>query len=206
MCQTSSSPPSRLKNLDAVVLAVADVQVAVAVGGDVVDDVELAGVGARSAPRLDQLAVRRVFVDAAVAVPVGDEQAAVRGVDGDVSASVEGITAVQLRRFVRDADGHDDLAVQRALPDGVVAVVRAVQGVVRPGGDPVSTAENSFSPRLDEIAVLVEDDHRVVAPAEDVHVVLGVSHDAGHLPPADSGRRLLPAYNHFVRELPRCPA
>ena len=121
-----------------MVLAVADVQVAVAVGGDVVNDVELSGIGPRPSPRLDQHPVRRVLVDAAVAVSVGDEQAAVRGIDGDVSASVEGITAVQLRRFVRDADGHDDLAVQRALPDGVVAVVRAVQGVVRPGGDAVS--------------------------------------------------------------------
>ena len=160
------------------------------------------GICPRPAPRLDQHPVRRVLVDAAVAVSVGDEQAAVRRIDCDVGAAVERIAAVQLSRFVRDTDGHDDLAVERALPDGVVAVVRTVQGVVRPGSDPVSTAEHTLSPRLDEVAVLVEDDHRVVAPAEDVHVVLGVGDDARHFPPADPGRRLLPADNHFVRELP----
>ena len=59
---------------------------AVGVGGDVVDDVELAGIGAGSL-EFYQLAVRRVFVDAGIAVAVGDVDFSLR--QRGVGAAVE---------------------------------------------------------------------------------------------------------------------
>src|SRR5580704_5149350 len=58
--------------LHAMVFAVGDVDPAILVGGDVVSDVELAGIGAGGAPAHQVLAVRRIFVDAGIAVAVGN--------------------------------------------------------------------------------------------------------------------------------------
>src|SRR5580692_1443968 len=60
-----------VEHLHAVVLAIGDINPSIDVGDDVVDDVELAGIGARLAPCLQQLSIRRVFMDAGVAVTVG---------------------------------------------------------------------------------------------------------------------------------------
>ena len=59
-----------VEHLDAVVLAVGHIDKAVGIGCDVVDDVELAGIGARFAPGFDQFAIGGVFVDAGIAVPI----------------------------------------------------------------------------------------------------------------------------------------
>src|SRR6516162_8116881 len=59
-----------VEHLDAVVLAVGNVDPTVGVAADVVRNVELAGVGPRLAPRHQQLAVRGVFVNPRVAVAV----------------------------------------------------------------------------------------------------------------------------------------
>src|SRR5216683_4116379 len=64
--------------LDPVVFAVGDVDPTIGVGADVVDDVELAGVGAGLAPRHQQLAVGRIFVHAGIAVAVRHIELAVR--------------------------------------------------------------------------------------------------------------------------------
>ncbi len=67
-----------VEHLDAVVLAVGNVDPAVLIATDVVDDVELAWLRARFAPREQQPAVRRIFVNPSVAVAVGDVQVAAR--------------------------------------------------------------------------------------------------------------------------------
>src|SRR5215212_2916212 len=59
-----------VKHLDPVVFAVSDIDPTVGIATDVVDDVELALAGTGRAPRHEQLAVRRVFVDAGVAIAV----------------------------------------------------------------------------------------------------------------------------------------
>lgn len=64
--------------LDAVVLAVGNIDEAVGVGCNIVDDVELAGIGAGFAPGLQQLAVGRIFVDAGIAVAVRDVNLSLR--------------------------------------------------------------------------------------------------------------------------------
>src|ERR1700730_8974868 len=61
-----------VEHLDAVVLAVGDIDPAISIGADVVHDVEFAWASAGLAPRLQQLAVGRVFMDASIPEPVGD--------------------------------------------------------------------------------------------------------------------------------------
>src|SRR6266481_7038480 len=77
-----------VEHLHAVVLAVGDIDVAVGIGRDIVDDVELAGIGARLAPGLYELAVGRVFVDAGIAVTVRHIDLALRRQRG-VGATVK---------------------------------------------------------------------------------------------------------------------
>src|SRR5580692_5665581 len=67
-----------VEHLDAMVLAVGDIDPAVGVGDDVVDDVELAGIGAGFTPTFNQLAVGRVLMHASIAVAVGDVDLALR--------------------------------------------------------------------------------------------------------------------------------
>ena len=67
-----------VEHLHPVVLAVGDIDPAIGIGADVVHDVELAGLGAGLAPRHQQLAVRRIFMDAGVAVAVRDIDLALR--------------------------------------------------------------------------------------------------------------------------------
>ena len=63
-------PAVAVEHLDAVVLAVGDIDPAVGIATDVVDDVEFALAGPRRPPRHEQLAVGRVFVDAGIAIAV----------------------------------------------------------------------------------------------------------------------------------------
>ena len=71
-------PAVAVEDLDAMVLAVGHVHPAVRVAADVVRDVELAGIGARLAPRQRSVPSGRILVDAGVAVAVGDVEVALR--------------------------------------------------------------------------------------------------------------------------------
>src|SRR5919198_3292617 len=63
-----------IEHLDAMGLAVGDVDAIVLVDDDVMRADELAGVDARFAPRQDMLTIGGELVDAAVAVAIGDVQ------------------------------------------------------------------------------------------------------------------------------------
>jgi hypothetical protein len=109
-----------VEDLHAVVLAVGHVHEPIPVGGDVVREVELAGIGAGLAPREQMLAVGRVLVDAGVAVAVGQIEVARPGTDGDVGGPVERLAALERGRGVGIADGEEELALRRELAAGVV--------------------------------------------------------------------------------------
>ncbi len=134
-----------VEHLHAVVLAVGDIDPAVVIGGDIVDDVELAGIGAGLAPGFQELAVRRIFVDAGIAVAVGDIDLALRRQRG-VGAAVKRLAAHERRRLVRDADRQQHLAVGGAFAHGVVAVVGAIEIVVGVDVQAVRAVEQAFAP------------------------------------------------------------
>src|SRR5213594_1317855 len=165
-----------VEHLDAMVLAVGDVDPAVPATADVVRNVELAGIGAGLAPRAEQRAVRSELVDARVAVAVRDVEIALRR-ERSVRAAVKRLAAHVGFRRAGDAERQQHLAVQRAVPDGVVAVIGQPDRVVRGHVDAVRPTKHPFAPGTQKIAVPVEHDHRVLAPIERVHPVLLVDSD-----------------------------
>src|SRR5258706_9318088 len=190
-------PAVAVEHLDAVVLAVRHIDKAVGVGCDVVDDVELAGIGARLAPGFDQSAVWRVFVDAGVAVPVRDVDLAF-GRERSMGTAVEGLAAHERRRLVRDADGQQPLAVGRALAHRMVAIIGAIEIILGVDVQTMRAVEQAFAPACDEIALAVEHDHRVGAAIEDIDAVLAVDRDRCDISEIPVLRQLRPILHHAV--------
>src|SRR5258706_6312564 len=122
-----------VEDLEAAVGAVGDEQASGRIEREPVRHVELARSLAFLAPRLDELAITGELDDAGVglvAVPVGDENIAVRG-DNYVGGRVEmgGVVAGLAWR----AERHQHLAVRRELHDGVARLLVLVGA---PVGDP----------------------------------------------------------------------
>jgi TolB-like protein/class 3 adenylate cyclase/lipoprotein NlpI len=187
------------EDLYPVVFAVGDIDPAVGVAADVVRHVELAGVGAGLAPCKQQSAVRRVFVDAGVAVAVRDIDLALRRQRG-MGAAVKRLAAhIGLGR-ARDAQGHQHPAVECAMPDRVVAVVGQPDRVVRREMDAVRPGEDAFAPGADEIAVAVEHRDRMRAAVEGIDPVMAVDADRGDIAQLDLVRKLCPIGANLERE------
>ena len=129
---------------------------------------------------------------ARVAVAVRDVEIALRGQRG-VRAAMERLAAHVGPRAPGMPMRQEHLAVERAVADGVVAVVGQPQRVVGRHVDAVRAVEDALAPGAQEVALAVEDDHRVRAAVERVDPVLPVHPDRGHvrveLPP---GRQLRP--------------
>jgi hypothetical protein len=163
-----------------------------------VRNIELARVGAGLAPRQQELPVRRELVDARIAVAVGDVELAPRG-QGGVRAAVERLTAHVGPRRSGHADGQQHLAVEGAVADGVVAVVGQPERVVGRHVHAVRAAKKPLAPGPQEVAVAVEDDHRVRAAVERVDAVLRVHPDGGDVRIELTPRReLRPAVDDLV--------
>ena len=201
----------RAEDLDAVVLAVADEDAPVRGDGDAVRQVELAGAAARHAPRPSELAARREPVHATVAVAVGDVQVPRRR-DREVRRAVErasgprdapGALAVVAGRGrrVHGPERHEELPVRRELPHGVVAVVRAVEHLVRADGDAVGpVGKLASAPGAQELARAVVDDDRMIAAADQEDAILRVDGHARDVAVLVPRRQLLPAWDHLVAQ------
>jgi predicted aminopeptidase len=101
-------------------------------------------------------------------------------------------------RFAGDAECQQHLALERALADGVVAIVGQPDRIVRRHEDAVCTREKSFSERAEEIAVAVEHDHRVFAAIENIDVVVIVYADAADFLKRPVWRQFRPVLHRFV--------
>src|SRR5713226_4474768 len=88
----------RIEDLHAVILAVCNVDVAVLVRADVVHDIELSRIRSWLAPGKHQLSVGRTFVNARVAVAVGDVYLILRR-KRHMGATVERLAALIGRRL-----------------------------------------------------------------------------------------------------------
>jgi hypothetical protein len=90
-----------VEHLHAMVFSVGDTDKNVGVGGDVMHNVELAGIGAGLAPAHDQFAIRAEHVDAGVAIAVGNMDLALRR-QRRVGAAVERLAAHVRRGLLRE--------------------------------------------------------------------------------------------------------
>src|SRR5262249_44236572 len=78
------------------------------------------------------------------------------------------------------------------------SVVNAVDRIVRTGVDAVRPlTEQTFAEGSQEVALTVEDNDRMFAPVEHIHMVLAVHRDAGHVNERPPLRQLLPALDRF---------
>ena len=76
-----------------------------------------------------------------------------------------------------DADGQQDLAVERALPNRVVAVIGQPDGFVGRHEDAVRAHKDALAPRAQEVAVAIEHAHRMLAAIEGIDIVVRVDAD-----------------------------
>ena len=150
----------------------------------------------------------------AIAVAVGDvevpgepDRQIRRAVEGAAGPrDVDGVLAVVagVGGRVHRPERHQQLAVRRELAHGVVAVVRAVEHVVRADGDAVSpVGELALAPGAEEPAAVVVDDDRVVAAADQEDPIFGVDRHSRHVAVLVSGRKLLPPLDDLVAQRAR---
>ena len=109
-------------------------------------------------------------------------------------AAVERLAAVFLGGLVRRADLQQHLAVKRAFAHRVVAVVGAVNRVVRPHVNAMRPLECTLAPGLYEIAFAVEHDHGMRTAIEDVDVVLSIATDRRHITECPTRGQIAPAF------------
>jgi hypothetical protein len=84
-------------------------------------------------------------------------------------------TAHVWRRLSGDTNFEEYLAVCCAFADEVTAVIRAIEEVVGVDVQPMRAWKRAFAPRGEEVAIRVEDNHRVVSAIEHIHAVLAVN-------------------------------
>ena len=180
MGDAGSSTASRIaiavEHLHAVVLAVGDIDPTIGIGADVVDDVEFALAGARSAPRMQQFAVRRIFVHARVAVAVRDVDLAL-GRQRGMSAAMKRLAAHIGGGLAGDAELEQHLPVECDLAHKMAAVIGQEHRVVGGHMHAMRPWILALPTRAQEIAGSVEHHHRVLAAVEDIDVVVAVDAD-----------------------------
>src|SRR5262249_54029705 len=149
---------------------------------------------------LKELAVRRKLVHARVAVAVAHINVAARR-KRRVRATVERLAAHVWGRLPGHAELEQHLSLGGALAHDVTAVVGAVEDVVGVDVQPVRARERALPPGPDEVALAVEDDHRVLAAVEAVDAVLAIDRDRGDVLELPSFRQLRPVLDHAVAVL-----
>ncbi len=104
------------------------------------------------------------------------------------------------RRLTRDPDGEQDLPVERALAHRVIAIVGEVDRVVRREVQPMRMLEDALAPGAQDIAVAVENDHRMVAAVKRIDIVVAIDAYRGDIVQAPIRGPFCPAFHRAVPE------
>src|SRR5712671_4048581 len=102
------------------------------------------------------------------------------------------LTAHVWRRLARHAELQQDFAVERNLAHKMSTVVGEEHHIVRCYVDAVRTRVLALTPRSQEVAFAVEHHHRMVAPIEDIDIVVAVDPDPADLLERPAIRQLRP--------------
>src|SRR6266511_3918112 len=189
-----------VENLNAVILAIRDVDPTFLVGANVVHDVELSGIGTRFSPRQQQFAVRRIFMHARIAVAVRNINIAL-GREGYMRAAIKRFAALIGRRLSRNSDRQKNFSIQGAFADRVIAVIGQKNRLLRSDGRAVRPLENAVPPRPQQITIAVEDDHWMFAAGETIDLIFVIHGHGGDFMKGPIVRQLSPAFDHFVTVL-----
>src|SRR5438270_72648 len=128
-----------------------------------------------------------------IAVTVGDIEIAVRR-NGQVGRIVKGRPSTQdgsevhaggasVGRLTTLPQLPDELAFWRVFPNGMIVVVRAIDGIIRTDGKAMRIGEASFAPGTQEHAVPVKYHDRMFATIEDIDTIFAVRSHTGNLGP-----------------------
>ncbi len=206
-----------VEHLDAAVLPIGDVDVALGVGRDRVRDVELIRLGAAGPHRLDEAPVLVVLRDARVDVAVGHVDVALR-IPRDVGGTVEAVRLGRRRlrlhrrrldarhRLGPAAHGHHHPAFRAELDDHVRAFVHRPDVVLRVHAHGVRHLEavEALADLADEGALLIElEQPRVAAAREDEDVALRVARHADALAEVEVRRQLQEVRHRLERDVGR---
>ena len=114
-----------------------------------------------------------------------------------MGAAVERLAAHVGFGLAGDAEGHQHLAIERALAHGVVAVIGQIDRVVRAHMDAVRAAEHPLAPGAQQIAFSIEHGDRVLATIKGIDPLLSVDPDCGAVTQCDFRRQLRPILVDF---------
>ena len=176
-----------IEDLDAVVLAVADVDESFGIDPDGVGEIELGFAGAFFAPGEFEFSFWIGADDPGVAVAVGDEYVAVLR-KGDVSGLVE---VARVCSFdVAFAESEERFAYRAEFNDGVVLVVSRPDGALRIAAQAVGRVEKVGAEGAEEFPLGREHKDGCLVAVEDEEVALAVHFDAGGGAEFEVGRKL----------------
>ena len=114
------------------------------------------------------------------------------------------ITAFTLERSARHADFKQELAVERALADGVIPVVGAIDRLIRPDMQPMGTHKEIMTPSAEHIAMSIQDDDRIIAAREQVDIVAPIDRYGGDVAQLHLARDFGPVVARLVSQFAVC--
>ena len=133
--------PLRIEYLNSMAFAVRNIYIAIFIGMNAVDDVELTWIRAGLTPGEEELAMGCVLVNPGVTIPIRHVYVARLWIQCYFGRAVEGKSTLELSWLILGSQGHEYLAIQGEFLHGMVTIIRAVQGVIRGYGDPVRPIE-----------------------------------------------------------------
>jgi hypothetical protein len=186
-------PPIPIKHLHPVILPIGHIDPAIRIAMHVMRQIEFSFANAALPPREHVLPIGRILVHLRVAIPVGHIDLALRRQRG-MRASAERPPAHERRRLARHPDRHQHLALERAFPHAMRAVIRAENRVIRCHVHAMRAREHPFAPSPQKIAVAVEHDHRVFTTVKYVNIIIPVNAHSAYLVERPPVRKLAPAF------------
>src|SRR5713226_3973887 len=132
----------RSEHLDALIFAVGDINVTVAVGADIVWQTELPRLVSRLSPRAQQTAVGRILVYLRIAVTVGHEQLTAPRMNRHVSTAEQWQPAHAFGGLAAGPKRQQHLPIRRTFSNRMVEGVGQPYGVIGADRDRVRIGED----------------------------------------------------------------
>lgn len=176
-----------IEDLDAIVLAVADVDEPFGIDADGVREIELGFAGPLFAPGEFEFPISIGADDAGIAVAVGDEDVAILR-KGDVGGLIE--VACVCSFDIAFSEGEERFPGGVEFDDGVVLVVGRPDRALRVAAQAVGGVEEVGAEGADEFPFGCQHEDRCLAAVEDEEVALAVHFDAGDGAEFEVGREL----------------
>ena len=187
----------RVEDLDAIVLAIPDVDPSLCVDRNSVRQVELARAVAFLAPCGEEGTVFRELRDSGIAVTVGNVEVAV-GREGDIGGTVERVVA--FTALSPAAHDHQYTSPGTELEDNMEAAVGDPEIAFGINLQTVRGLEQTLTHRANEAALATDFDNRLCPAMEDVDLLPRTHRDAGRFEEVHAEWQLGPAGDEFIRQ------